>query len=154
MSNQQKKTMIFRVLGAVFTTIGLVLSIIGFANFFANIRGDEFPKLFWLAFVGIPLLAVGGMLLLVGFWPEFSAKRIEKLLPKMKELQQEMAPIADELAASADAAKITCECGKINSSSSKYCSNCGKELVKSCPNCKQPVDSNAKFCNACGSKIE
>ena len=129
MSNRQKKKTVFKLVGSAFAIIGLILAIIGFANFFANIGDRESPKLFWLAFVGLPLLAVGGMLVLFGFRPEFSAKRVEKLLPKIKELQQEMAPIVDELATSANAAKITCECGKINSSSSKFCSECGKPLT-------------------------
>ena len=128
MSNQQKNKTIFKIVGGVLVIIGLTLTIIGFANFFANIGDDKFPKLFWMTFVGLPLIAIGGMLLLFGYRREFSAKRVAALMPKMKEMQEAMAPLADELAAAADAAKITCECGKINPSSSKFCSECGKSL--------------------------
>jgi protein-S-isoprenylcysteine O-methyltransferase Ste14 len=56
-----------RVAGPVVAAVGLVFLIIGLASFFSAFSGDGAPRLFWCAFVGMPLLFVGGVLCMFGF---------------------------------------------------------------------------------------
>lgn len=48
------------------------------------------------------------------------------------------------------------KCGAENDESSKYCSECGVELLKelSCPGCGKLLKPGAEFCVECGKKIE
>ncbi len=55
--------------------------------------------------------------------------------------------------------KISCECGHIISKDEKFCSQCGKSLIKPqdeniiCINCDQEIDINSNFCPCCGEEI-
>ena len=150
MSNKQKSKKILKIVGGTLATIGLTLAIVGFVNLFSASNSDGFPKLFWMTFVGIPLFAVGLMLLLFGFRREISRYAINATMPIVNETLQELSPAIQSLTEKV----ISCDCGTKNPASSKFCSNCGKTLVKTCPSCQQIVDGNANFCNVCGAKIE
>jgi len=56
-----------RIAGPVISAVGLILLIIGMASFFLAFAGGGPPRLFWCAFVGMPLLFVGGVLSMLGF---------------------------------------------------------------------------------------
>ena len=150
MSNSKNTKKTLKILGGTIATIGLTLAIVGFVNLFSASHSDGFPKLFWLSFVGLPMLAFGLMLLLFGFRREISRYAINATMPIVNETLQELSPAIQSLTEKV----ISCDCGAKNLASSKFCSNCGKALVKTCPNCNQVVDSNANFCNVCGAKIE
>lgn len=45
------------------------------------------------------------------------------------------------------------QCGFDNSSSSKFCSNCGEKLEANCKACGAVVQANSKFCAECGARI-
>ena len=36
----------------------------------------------------------------------------------------------------------------------KFCPECGKSLIKTCPSCNNPIIGNPKFCPECGTKLE
>jgi len=55
------------VVGPVVASVGLIFLIIGLASFFSAFGGGDPPRLFWCAFVGIPLLFIGGVMSLFGF---------------------------------------------------------------------------------------
>ena len=150
MSNSKNSKKFLKILGGTIAAIGLTLAIVGFSNLFSTSHDDGFPKLFWLAFVGLPLLAFGLMLLLFGFRREISRYALNATLPIVNETLQELSPTIQSFSEKT----ISCDCGTKNSANSKFCANCGKALVKTCPNCNQIVDNNANYCNACGSKIE
>lgn len=44
-----------------------------------------------------------------------------------------------------------CMCQSQNKSGSKFCSNCGSKLVKTCDGCEHYVERNEKYCNNCGN---
>jgi predicted amidophosphoribosyltransferase len=47
---------------------------------------------------------------------------------------------------------ICSKCGFVSATKKeKYCPNCGLELLKKCPNCKEPIDHPmAQYCPVCG----
>src|SRR5262245_35342624 len=51
-----------RVIGPAMMVAGLLFMVVGLASFFAAFNGNEPPRNFWCAFVGMPLLAVGSMI--------------------------------------------------------------------------------------------
>lgn len=36
----------------------------------------------------------------------------------------------------------------------KFCPECGKSLIRTCPSCSNPITGNPKFCPECGTKLE
>ncbi len=61
-----------RIAGLVVLAIGGLLTLIGFGSFFASFASAwsgsfEPPRYFWCAFLGIPLLGVGGAMATFGF---------------------------------------------------------------------------------------
>ena len=64
--HRQTKT-ILKILGVIFATGGLICAIIGFADFFRAFGGEGVPKLFFLCFIGFPILFVGIVCLTFGF---------------------------------------------------------------------------------------
>jgi len=56
-----------RIAGPLVAGVGLVFLIIGMASFFSAFGGGDSPRLFWCAFVGMPLLFFGGVMCMFGF---------------------------------------------------------------------------------------
>ena len=56
-----------RVCGPLTAVAGLVLIAIGFISFFAAMNSDGPPRLFWCAFLGMPVLFVGIVMCKFGY---------------------------------------------------------------------------------------
>jgi hypothetical protein len=56
-----------RIIGPAIFLAGLLCIIIAGVSFFASIGSFSPPRFFWLAFVGMPLMFVGGVLSMYGF---------------------------------------------------------------------------------------
>jgi hypothetical protein len=68
--NQARKAL--RLGGFVIFAIGGLLTLIGFGSFFASFGSFEPPRFFWCAFLGLPLLFVGGVMTMFGFMGAFT----------------------------------------------------------------------------------
>ena len=53
--------------GLAAAVAGLAFMVVGVASFFRSFGGEEPPRLFWCAFVGMPLLFVGFVLSSMGY---------------------------------------------------------------------------------------
>ena len=53
--------------GIAILALGGVLTLIGVGSFFASFGSFEPPRFFWCAFIGMPLLFVGGAMTMFGF---------------------------------------------------------------------------------------
>ena len=49
---------------------------------------------------------------------------------------------------------VGCRCGSRSKSGSKFCSNCGTKLVKTCKACKHDAGKNERYCHNCGNVFE
>lgn len=56
-----------RFAGLVFLLAGLAFEVVGIVSFVTALSGEGPARLFWCAFVGMPLLLIGGAMCMVGF---------------------------------------------------------------------------------------
>lgn len=151
-----------KIAGICLLAVGLVCTIIGMADFFAafNSEGERMPKLFFMCFIGLPLIAVGAGMLIFGFKREIMRYAKNESVPVINEAGEEISPAvksvvtaAREGVAQEKADKTVCSCGAVNADGSKFCKECGKALYSVCPNCGAKTDPESKYCNECGTKL-
>jgi predicted amidophosphoribosyltransferase len=129
--------------------VGLTLTIIGFASFFSSFAEKEagFPKFFWCAFIGLPLLAIGGGLTLFSFRKELTSFAANESKDAIKTVAQATKE------GFSDNPKRVCECGTTLDDGDEFCKNCGKPLTVTCPACGAKIDSDSNFCPKCGKNL-
>lgn len=152
--SKTKKT--FRTLGFIILPIGLVLSIIGFIDFFMSFNSMAQPKLFFCLFIGLPLTSIGIIFLILGFMKELNSFAASQSAPVHKDVINYMLDgTREEVNKTINASnKIICpECKAENDKDALFCSNCGHKLKIVCPKCKAENDADAKFCKNCGEEL-
>lgn len=161
-NNTKKK---LKIIGGVLTAVGAVCALIGFIDFFSVFNdGGGMPKLFFLCFIGLPLLGVGLMLLSFGFKKEISTYVKNESVPVINEAADELKPAVKSVVSAVregiqpdgqNGHTIKCpKCGAENPADHKFCSECGGSLVKTCPVCGAQQEADDKFCGKCGTKFE
>ena len=152
--SKTKKT--FRTLGVIILPIGLVLSIIGFIDFFMSFNSMTQPKLFFCLFIGMPLVFIGIIFLILGFMKELNSFAASQSAPVHKDVINYMLDgTREEVNKTINASnKIICpECKAENDKDALFCSNCGHKLKIICPKCNAENDADAKFCKNCGEEL-
>jgi ribosomal protein L40E len=134
-----------RVGGAIVAGIGLIFAIAGFADFFSAFGSESMPTHFWMAFIGLPMLGIGGRMLQVGFLGTATRYAAGEVMPTVK----------DSLSYVGIGSKqVTCaKCGEANSADAKFCDHCGAALSISCPSCGHANPPDATFCSDCGKPL-
>jgi len=136
-----------RVGGPLLLVIGGLFTLGGLLSFFSAF-GDSTagpPSNFWMAFIGLPMLAAGASLTRAGF-----------LGPASRYVAGEVTPtIRDTMGAlGIGAERIVCaSCGTENDAGAKFCDGCGKPLNRACTACGAENDANARFCDGCGHPL-
>ena len=157
MNKHEKTKLTFKIVGLCLLVLGIIFTAVGFISFFSAMSSFDPPKYFWCAFLGLPLLGLGGMLTMFGFKSEMSRYIKNESIPVINEASEELSPaiksVASTVKESLDTKEILCSCGKENDADSKYCSACGKPLFTVCPNCNKELEQDSAFCNACGQKL-
>ena len=149
-----------KLLGGICLVVGGICALIGFVDFFGAIGGEGFPTLFFLLFIGIPLIGIGGNLLSFGYRGEILRYNKNESIPVIKEAGSDLAPTVKELADAYREGKnekseegVICSCGAVNSKTDRFCKNCGKELTRKCPHCGATIAPDCKFCTQCGARL-
>lgn len=160
MNAQHQKTKLkLRVIGVCLLAFGAVLAITGFVNFALSISDGEMPTLFWMLFLGFPLLAFGLMLLLMSLRQEISRYVKNETVPIVNEAGEEITPAVRAVAAAAregltSTEHLTCgACGAENPAGNSYCGKCGAPLARTCPACGASVKAGDAYCGQCGKKL-
>jgi ribosomal protein L40E len=132
---------------------------------------DEGPRYFWCAFVGLPTLFVGMMLLRAGYIGAVARYVAEEGEPVAKDTfnymadgtKDEVRSVAEAIGEGlglrpggpeADTASRCPKCGHANQPAAKFCDSCGAALAKVCPACNAQNEPAAHFCEGCGKKFE
>lgn len=129
--NQSQYRTAFRIGGALVLATGLLLFGIAMADFFSGFGDLEsgFPTKFPLAFLGLPLVAVGCWLLQAGFMGVAA-----------RYAAGEGAPVVKDTAAYLTDGEGVLGVGRtVDDPETKFCSSCGKT-----------ADDAARFCESCG----
>ena len=126
---------VLRTVGPIIFVIGLLCAIISAANLFT---ADGEPTLFWLGFVGLPLMFVGGVMSMFGWQAALLRYHAREGAPVAGETFNYMAGetregIRDVAAAVGEglrgAARKTCaKCGAGNEADAKFCKACGAAI--------------------------
>jgi hypothetical protein len=156
-----------RALGWLLTMIGGGFTAVGFFSFFAAFGGGGIPDKFWCAFVGLPLLGLGTMLLKAGYLGVMSryvagetapvlADTADYVLGRTKRgVRRVTQAIAEGQSSAAAEALPTKECGVCRApqrAEAKFCDACGAAMTStlSCPSCRHENQPGARFCSGCG----
>ena len=158
-AQHQKTKMTLRVLGVCLLAFGAVLAITGFTNFFMSAMAGVMPTLFWMLFLGLPLLAVGLMLLLMSLRQEITRYVKNETVPIVNEAGEEIAPAVRAVAAATregftPTEHLTCgACGAENPAGNSFCGKCGAPLARTCSACGASVKAGDAYCGQCGKKL-
>ena len=63
----KKQSGFLKKMGPVILILGILFLIVGLGSFFMSFGGGGRPRFFWCAFVGMPLILVGGVMTQMGF---------------------------------------------------------------------------------------
>ncbi len=162
---------ILRIIGPIVLGLGVLGIVIGIVSFFAAFGGSGPPKYFWCAFVGMPLLFVGGIMTSAGYMGKVARYQAQEMAPVMKDTFNYMADgTQDGIKTVASAigqglsegglnlgsqgqTKVRChKCNALVNIDAKFCDQCGQPQgkTKACPGCQELNDPDAKFCDHCG----
>ena len=134
-----------RKIGPLIFIAGLICTIIALINFFMAMSGSGEPRLFWLFFLGMPLMFVGGVMSQFGF-----------LGTVTRFIAGETASVAADTANyMADETKVAVE--TVAKSAAKGVIE-GIEAGRSaatnfCPHCGFPAKAEFRFCPKCGKAL-
>ncbi len=140
--NQSAARSVFRVLGVLAVLAGLTLMVIAGMEFF-TLEGFEEPTRFWMFFVGMPLLAVGGWLLQAGFMGAGA-----------RYASGELAPVAKDTAHYLTDGKGLLGVGTTTSGATPSATPAaGAPTGPYCRGCGTRNDADARFCDSCGQSM-
>ncbi len=155
-NHEQKKKKIKRI-GKILLIVGGILSIVGIGSFFMAVAGGGFPSLFFLAFIGFPMVGFGGMLTSVGYKREIGKYMKDESMPIIKEAYDDLHPEIKDMVSliKGEDSDIECTyCGTKNDYNARYCKSCGREIKDiRCPHCGSLIDVDSNYCSSCGKEI-
>lgn len=149
-----------RIIGFVLVIVGGICDAIAIIDFFSAFGSFNRPTLFWLFFIGMPLLFAGGVCLSYGYMGSVARYTSSEIAPVAKDTINYMVEgTKDSFAGMVQEFRgekviICTKCHKKNLHNDKYCDNCGNRLNKECLSCHSLNNSDASFCNNCGHKLD
>lgn len=132
-----------KVLGYIFLIPGIIFVCVSAGGL---LLGNTSP--FFLGFIGIPLIGIGGNLLRFGYMRQVSDFVAGEVSPT---ISRTINTVKDNL--TKDNVKYCSNCGCENHKEAKFCSSCGRSFYLICPKCNHTNDNNSKYCSECGEKF-
>lgn len=148
--NHQQKQQGLRTLGGVLVAVGGILTAIGMISFFSAFGGFGMPRYFWCAFIGLPMLGIGGNLLRFGYLGTATRYVAGEVAPVVKDT---IAYLRDD--DNAAKAPVCPHCQAANPADATFCSACGGDLrqARRCRACGEDNATDARFCHHCGKPL-
>jgi len=146
--NASKKKKILKVIGFIFLPLGLLFLIFGFSNF----------ELFFLSFLGMPMLFIGSSCLMFAYQGSIARYNASQTAPVLKDtinyLADETKDTIVNVSNEIKNKQVKChKCNHENDYNANFCDNCGSKLYKICSNCNEKNDADASFCKSCGKEL-
>jgi hypothetical protein len=126
--NQAGLRTFFRVAGPLVLAVAVVLMVVAGMEFF-TLEGFEEPTRFWMFFVGIPLLAVGGWLCQAGYAGAAARYTSGELSPVAKDTAAYLTDGEGLLGVGRTVGPFCRTCGVRNDGDARYCDGCGQSLA-------------------------
>jgi hypothetical protein len=123
-ANQSSMRSAFRIGGLLVLAVGVTFSVMGFLALFGTMNdttSDGPPSQFFLAFAGLPLMAVGGWLLQAGFGGAAARFAAGELAPVAKD--------TIDYVKSERTGPYCSRCGVQNDTGARFCDSCGTALA-------------------------
>ncbi|MFT5422303.1 MAG: hypothetical protein ACI89L_000060 [Phycisphaerales bacterium] len=128
----------FQAVGPIALLIGVVLVGVAVADFFSafNSMGGSTPSKFFLAFIGLPLMAVGGWMIQAGYLHAIAdyastetADGVTTTVSAARRGWEEGAEPDDDETDAEPGQRLFCSsCGVKNDLDAKFCDSCGARL--------------------------
>ena len=119
--NRGRRTAL-RLIGFVLLVVGVFFLLAALVDFFgAMSANDGMPSKFWMAFVGLPLVVVGGWSLQAGFVGAASRYVASETAPAVRTTSQAWHDQGPD--------RSCPQCGKRAGASARFCDACGAELA-------------------------
>ncbi|HEX7195430.1 MAG TPA: zinc ribbon domain-containing protein [Candidatus Limnocylindria bacterium] len=134
-----------RIAGPILLLIGIVLTAVAMIDFFSAFSSFGMPQRFWLAFIGLPLVALGTAI-----------TKFAYLGPASRYVAGELTPtLRDTLGAlGIGSGTVTCvSCGGANAADARFCDDCGAPMQRTCARCNAVNAPDARFCDDCGAEL-
>lgn len=166
LNEQSKARGVLKILGPIILGSGVVLLIVAMVDFFAAFNGSGMPTLFFLGFIGIPLIGIGGAMTQFAYMGKIARYSASQMAPVAKDMTNYMldgtknnisgmiASAASEIKNTANPIPSKCQaCGETVNSSAVFCDHCGRPLFKVCPECNTKNAPDAHYCQKCGKTM-
>ena len=145
LSQQPAVRSFLRLGGPIVLGIGLVLTVIAVADFFSAFGTFTQPTNFWMAFVGLPMIAIGGGMIQAGYLGVATRYVAGEVTPTIKDTLEYVGLTGSQ---------VTCaRCGGKSSPDAKFCDDCGAPLRSVCAACGHENALGAAFCDQCGKPL-
>ncbi|MEO0474423.1 MAG: zinc ribbon domain-containing protein [Planctomycetota bacterium] len=142
-----------RIIGPVILGVGVLLTVIGLVGFFSTFGSEpsfdgppEGVKLFFLCFIGIPMMAVGGAITKFAFMGAVARYIASEAAPVAKDTTNYMIDgtkdAVGDLAQSVGAGIAAGLAGEA-----------AAQDTIDCPSCGAACDPGARFCSQCGASM-
>lgn len=137
---------------------------LAFTSYQASPGSAHRPTLFWLFFIGFPLLAGGITMLKYGFLGAIARYGVREGAPAAAEGVNRVGMGAVpglRAAAGAFAAGVRdaaggaacAQCGEVQDADAKFCDGCGSPMGARCSGCGAGYEAGARFCAQCGAAL-
>lgn len=151
--SKKKKTI--KILGLVLLIVGITLAAIGLISFAMSFASKDFNPLFFLSFIGLPMIVFSIALISIGFRKEINTYIKNEDIDVVKETYQDIRPEIKDFVDIVKDEKIICpNCKENNDPTSTFCKRCGSKISKiKCQYCHQIIDCDSDFCPKCGNRL-
>ena len=135
LARQSSARTLFRVGGPVLLVVGLGFVVTAFVDFFATMDSFGGPEKFWMFFVGLPLVAVGGWLTQAGYVGIAARYVAGETMPVVKDSAtyfadgRGIAGVGRTEEAAAATGPYCRQCGTRNDADARFCDSCGQSLA-------------------------
>lgn len=158
-----------RFVGFVLALVGGGFTAVGLLSFVGAMAGGGMPQQFWCAFVGLPLLGLGTMLLKMGYFGAVTRYVAGEVVPVAVDatnyvvanttdsLRQAARAVGEGLRGEgpANSNEACPACRAPQPSDANFCSVCGAAMPRerACSRCHHGNPTTARFCNGCGAAL-
>lgn len=165
--DHQHVSAVLRTIGPLIAVLGLLCTVLGLVDFFSSFGSFHPPTRFWLALVGMPLLAIGAAITKFAYLGRIARYMAQEITPVATDtfnyaarettggVREVARAVGEGLRGVVPTTPVCSRCGRTNDADARFCSQCGASMTtaKACPGCSHENDADARFCDNCGRAL-